>query len=255
MFINIITCGYCVHEFDDQNDIYRCYVHYFRTQNVIMTKIPSVDVIFTSLITKIFFADVMFTSLWLFAEDEGDELQIFIQDASAKWEVIEDITIAQSKNKDIATVEINKTPRRLMILRTRPDQAVDTLLKMVSVLENALTHRVVQLILRQKSEEPKEVVILGTSAQKSERLQKNITEEGFDAGPPPSQDLILREGQIMELRYRGNIQAEAELLGQLKMVYNSHIRTRVEFTVTEIDRFAQKGIDCYRGFTQVNNEP
>ena len=35
-----------------------------------------------------------------------------------------------------------------------------------------------------------------------------------------------------------------------KFIFNSHIRTRIDFSVVEIDTFAQKGIDCYRGFVQ-----
>ena len=37
----------------------------------------------------------------------------------------------------------------------------------------------------------------------------------------------------------------------MQFVFNSHIKTKLDFSVVEIDRFAQKGINCYRGFAQV----
>jgi hypothetical protein len=35
-----------------------------------------------------------------------------------------------------------------------------------------------------------------------------------------------------------------------KFVYNSHIQAELTFDVVEIDKFAQNGIDCFRGFAQ-----
>lgn len=185
------------------------------------------------------------------AEEEGDCVTLLTKDKESRWTVMSDISIAQSKNKDIATFEMQTVPPTFMVLRTKPDLAEDTVVKMANSLDNFLKHRVVQLLLRQRSEEPREVIMLGTSVQRSERYQRNLTEEGFDAGPPPSPELVVREGQTMEIRFRGNIKDEEDMTETLQMVFNSHIRTRMEFVVTEIDRFAQKGIDCYRGFAQV----
>ena len=37
----------------------------------------------------------------------------------------------------------------------------------------------------------------------------------------------------------------------LRLAYNTHIRNKLGFFVTEIDKFAQKSLECYRGFVQV----
>ena len=38
---------------------------------------------------------------------------------------------------------------------------------------------------------------------------------------------------------------------ELRLVYNSNLRSRLEFQVVVEDRFAQKSIDMYRGFVQL----
>ncbi len=126
--------------------------------------------------------------------------------------------------------------------------------KIASLLEASLKERVVHFILRQRAQDPKDVVILCTTPAKSERLEKKLSEElGYDHGPPPSNDLIVHEGTKMSIQFRGNIQKdEEESAGNdLHFVFNSHIRTRQEFVVHEVDRFAQKSINCYRGFAQI----
>ena len=37
----------------------------------------------------------------------------------------------------------------------------------------------------------------------------------------------------------------------MRLVYNSNIKTRLDFRVAVVDKFAQKSIDVYRGFVQV----
>ena len=103
--------------------------------------------------------------------------------------------------------------------------------------------------------------------------------------------MIINEGQIIWLDFRGNIhqeksedleddgstspepQTEDMREGQettdtpktpkespppnmlkeksLRLAYNTHIRNKLSFLVTEIDKFSQRSLECYRGFVQV----
>ena len=138
---------------------------------------------------------------------------------------------------------------RLMVLRTKvgvTDQEVE---KMAQLLESSLKQRAVQIILRQRSDDAFDAVLQCTNLSKSERFQRKLTEEGFGLGPLPSKEIITEEGKKMCIRFRGNIKEADDI--QLDFVFNSHIRTRLDFSLVEIDRFAQKGINCYRGFVQV----
>ena len=75
------------------------------------------------------------------------------------------------------------------------------------LLEESSKERVVHFILRQRSEDPRDVILLCTTPNKSDRLQKKLSDDlGYDLGPSPSKDIMVREGDKMFIRFRGNIQ-------------------------------------------------
>ena len=89
-----------------------------------------------------------------------------------------------------------------------------------------------------------------------EKAFRKLDVDAFEQGPPPSGELSINEGQVMWLDFRGNIQTDPEVEGlnrqdSLKLAYNTHIKNKLSFVVTEIDKFAQKSLECYRGFVRV----
>ena len=75
------------------------------------------------------------------------------------------------------------------------------------MLEATSRERVVHFILRQRSDDPRDVIILCVAPSKSERLQRKLSDDlGYDLGPPPSKDIIVHEGHKMMVKFRGNIQ-------------------------------------------------
>ena len=121
--------------------------------------------------------------------------------------------------------------------------------KITALLENSLKQRVVQMVLRQRNEDTTDVIIQCAQANRIDRQIRKLADEGFEEGPSPSKDIILHEGQELQICFRGNIQNDCE--NNLRTCFNSHIKSQFSFKVTEIDRFAQKTIDCFRGFAQV----
>ena len=100
---------------------------------------------------------------------------------------------------------------------------------------------------------------------RTEKVLRQLTEDGYDVGPSPSAHLHLREGDLLEINFRGNItcrdDGDAESLdnvasrpGPITLVYNSHLGTSVDFGVREVDCFLQKNYNVYRGFVQVFRE-
>ena len=136
------------------------------------------------------------------------------------------------------------------------------------------------MFLRQPQNDLQNVYLSCANVNKVERVLRQLAEEGFDDGPPPSNDLLVTEGQVMKINFRGNIRLDdpnyvtkstnpetdktnpetdsvnktsnREADNSMKtIVYNTHISSKVNFRVVELDKFAQKGIECYRGFAQV----
>ena len=117
-------------------------------------------------------------------------------------------------------------------------------------MENAVLHRSVKLILRQRGNDPNDVLISCVPSRKVDKALKYLTDEGYDDGPPPSKDIILKEGQILQVHFRGNVKCMSSDTSP-RMVFNTYIKSRATFAVEEIDKFAQKSFDCYRGFAQI----
>ena len=138
---------------------------------------------------------------------------------------------------------------RFLLLRTKPGVTRSQAAKIAALLQKSLKQCMVQIILRQRNDDPTKIVVQCVNLNKSERLQRKLSEDGYDDGPAPSPELNVREGQALKLCFRGNINDEEGK--KHKMVFNSHIRTKLDFSVKEVDKFAQKCIDCYRGFGQV----
>lgn len=179
------------------------------------------------------------------SEDDNEDLLHLLSFSNGIWQ-INHASLNQPKNKDIVTFEIKETVFKFLILRTkRGHMDVE---RVAYTLEKTLGQKSAKLIIRQSNENLSELIVQCVNSVSSKRILGKLVEEGYEAGPQPSNDLILKEGEIIRLDFRGNIKPEAEFDNYL--VYNSQIRAKLNFLVTEIDKFAQKSIDCYRGFVQ-----
>lgn len=140
---------------------------------------------------------------------------------------------------------------RLMILRTRTELPQAVIERTAAILEHMMALHPVQLLLRQHVHDPTKVILTCTNAPNMERTLRTLAEEGYKQGPAPSSEVKLREGQVVEIGFRGNIQpCESNFLR--RCVLHNNIPFRVELSLTEIDRFAQKAFASYRGFVQLS---
>ena len=139
---------------------------------------------------------------------------------------------------------------RFIVLRTKIGLKNFVVEKMALLLDRSLTQRNVRAFLRQRNEDLYDVAISCETSEKTDRALKYLTEEGFAEGGPPSKDLILKEGQPLFIKFRGNVQCVDEK-PKLNLIFNTHIKCRTDLKVMELDTFAQKGLPCYRGFAQV----
>ncbi len=86
---------------------------------------------------------------------------------------------------------------------------------------------------------------------KQDRIIKQLEDDGYEEGPGASNNVTLREGDILTLGFRGNIKPEEENTA-LNMIFNSHLTASLKTYVIEVDKFLQKSYNVYRGFVQVN---
>ena len=129
--------------------------------------------------------------------------------------------------------------------------------RICDAIEQTLYDRHVQLVLRQHNEDATSVAIVCAPASRLDHAVRRLAEKGFDFGPDPSADVILREGHVLKLRFRSNVGLSGEngdvsdVSAAQTFVFNSNIETRLDLSVAVVDRFAQKSVECFRGFAQV----
>ncbi|KAK3098637.1 hypothetical protein FSP39_021461 [Pinctada imbricata] len=181
---------------------------------------------------------------------EEEELHLLCRDDKGTWTVLPKVTVFQPKNKDIVLFEIDEPRDRLVVLKTKEGISPIAIERIAAAIENAVLHRSVRLILRQKSHDPSEVNVSCVPSFKVDKSLKRLADEGYDDGPAPSKEIIIKEGQILEIQFRGNVRCISDTKTP-NVVFNTYIRSRVKFSVEEIDKFAQKSFDFYRGFAQV----
>ena len=110
---------------------------------------------------------------------------------------------------------------RLVLFRSTAGVTTKQLEEAASQMETYLNQRFVHALARQQCCQPDEVAILLSTKSKMERTLKNLSDEGYESGPPVGPELALVEGQPIIVRFRGNI---SEVDGRpVKLTHNNNI--------------------------------
>ncbi len=104
-----------------------------------------------------------------------------------------------------------------------------------------------------RSDDPCDIAIQVAPVARQDRIIKKFEDDGYEEGPGASGNVVLREGDVLQLGYRGNVKAEEEGTPDT-MIYNSQLTTAIKTYVIEVDKFLQKSYNVYRGFVQVNKK-
>ena len=83
-----------------------------------------------------------------------------------------------------------------------------------------------------------------TEHNRTEKMLTQLEEEGYDEGPPPSGDFLLRNGEHVGLTFRGNVTCYED--PDLDVIFTSQIPKRIKFELTEVNRFLQRNYAQYR---------
>ncbi|KAL5009617.1 hypothetical protein ScPMuIL_011922 [Solemya velum] len=184
-------------------------------------------------------------------EDESEDmLHLLERDAHGSWSKVQGVTFTQVKNKDMVIFEIPHSFERFILLRTKSGVGIAKAEKIGNLVENYLLEKPMQVVLRQKSTNALDTLVTCTIASKLNKTLSKLAAEGYNEGPEPGKPLMVREGQVMHIKFRGNVQCISED-AVLKFTYNTYIKCRTCFQVEEIEKYAQKSFDCYLGFAQI----
>lgn len=181
-------------------------------------------------------------------DDETDHLFLVSGQGHDKWTPVQDVQVMQVK-LDLLQFDLDKPLEKFMVLRTRTNVPEDNIGPIACEVSHFLSQKFVQVILKQKSDDPYDTVLSVIPAAKTEKTLKKLSEEGYDDGPDPSQVLSINEGDIIEVSFRGNVtKRDTE---QIQFVYNSNLESETDFYACEVDKYLQKNFPVYRGVVEV----
>jgi hypothetical protein len=138
-----------------------------------------------------------------------------------------------------------------MVLRLKAETSSTTAEDIATTIEKHINRRVVVFLLRQRSDDPSDVIITCTNINRTDRAQRRLNEAGYEEGPSPSKDIIVQEGQRLWIKFRGNIRCMDKHISELEFPFNSHLNSSLRFFVADVDQYAQKSSNMYRGFAQI----
>ncbi|XP_013408435.1 uncharacterized protein LOC106172334 [Lingula anatina] len=181
-------------------------------------------------------------------DDENDNLFLLYSNEKGKWHAVPDLHFSQIR-LDLLEFELREPLTRFMVLRTRTTIGPNEAVHMAASIESYVESRLTQIILKQKTDDPNEIIVSCVPAKESDKALQKLNEEGYEEGPGASSDIIINEGDVLEVRFRGNIKSEENK--RLRVVFNSHLKSTVNFYACELDQYLQKSFPVFKGFAQI----
>jgi len=141
----------------------------------------------------------------------------------------------------------------VVLLRTNRDVESPDLCRIAGDLESSLSERSAHLLVGQHADDMSHLLV---ECCRRDAVQGRLAAAKFTEGPAPSRVLALREGEVLELSLRGNIEfdAGADQLSPWprRFVYNSNLTSlATELFIREVSQFAQSAFDSYHGYVRL----
>ncbi len=157
-----------------------------------------------------------------------------------------------SKTHDLITMDMKSLYGRMIIARyDKQLTSVKQLQTTIGLLEQSLNQRSVSFILRRRLSNPNEVCFVCCSTQRTDAIDRDLEEEHFTTDDEESKELILQEGQLLELRFRGNVLPTDDQQKSHPFAFNTYFPFYFQTNVSEIDKYSQHFSSYYYGFVQI----
>ncbi|CAF1289442.1 unnamed protein product, partial [Didymodactylos carnosus] len=136
------------------------------------------------------------------------------------WHVDNGVRLIDSKTKDLITTHLSTLYGRLIVARVEKHLTNKQLKSTISLLYKSLTQRSVTVLLRTKITAPNEVCLVCFPSSRIDTLDKELSQENYTNNDEQMKELVLQEGQLLELRFRGNVlPSSAQKQKQLKIPF------------------------------------
>ena len=121
----------------------------------------------------------------------------------------------------------------------------------ISLLEQALNQRSAMFILRRRMLNPREICLVCCSSQRTDTVENDIEQENYSNENEQSKEIVVQEGQLLELRFRGNVLPNENDRQAIPFAFNTYFPFYFETNVIEIDKYSQHLSSYFYGFIQI----
>jgi hypothetical protein len=121
----------------------------------------------------------------------------------------------------------------------------------ICLLEQSLNQRTVSLILRHRLSNRNEICFVCCSTQRTNTIDHDLEQENFPHNNEQSKEVILEEGQLLELRFRGNVLPIEYHQESYPFAFNTYFPFYHQTNVCEIDKYSQHFSPDFYGFAQI----
>ena len=168
------------------------------------------------------------------------------------WHVDGRARLTASKTPGLIAVHLNHLPSRMILVRCdRQLMPTKNISSAICLLERALTQRVVTLVLRHRETNINEICLVCCSSKRFGAVDRELQREQYSSDDEQSKEIILREGQLLELRFRGNVLPKETARKPNAFAFNTYYPFYFETNVAEIDTYSQHIAPQFYGFAQI----
>ncbi|XP_070308158.1 death domain-containing protein 1 isoform X2 [Odocoileus virginianus] len=173
------------------------------------------------------------------------------------WFVLDDVVV-RSVQSGLVSFELCEHLERLIVLH--PSSVVDSshLVSFVKSLEEAMFSTTACVILYHQKDNPHRIVILAVPSKDLYQVLGSLRSEASSGPPEPSRHFQVKEGELLLLRFTGNIFASSngkDYGKDYKLIFHLQRKPRLELQIKEVDEFGNYSCPHYKGAIVVYKVP
>ncbi|KAM7243098.1 hypothetical protein CapIbe_005592 [Capra ibex] len=173
------------------------------------------------------------------------------------WFVLDDVVVRSVQSGSIS-FELCEHLERFIVLHSSSNVDNSHLVSFVKSLEEAMFSTTACAILYYRKDNPHGIVILVVPSKDLYQVLGNLRSEASSGPPEPSRHFQVKEGELLLLRFTGNIFASSngkDYGKDYKLIFHLQRKPRLELQIKEVDEFGNYSCPHYKGAIVVYKVP
>ncbi|XP_052498224.1 death domain-containing protein 1 [Budorcas taxicolor] len=173
------------------------------------------------------------------------------------WFVLDDVVV-RSVQSGLISFELCEHLERFIVLHSSSNVDNSHLVSFVKSLEEAMFSTTACAILYYRKDNPHRIVILVVPSKDLYQVLGNLRSEASSGPPEPSRHFQVKEGELLLLRFTGNIFASSngkDYGKDYKLIFHLQRKPRLELQIKEVDEFGNYSCPHYKGAIVVYKVP